>query len=213
MIKWILFLSCMPVIATAIYAGALYPKLDERLKAFGPFIFLSGIIQLASLVLWWYSIPNNFLLHIYVALGFCCLVWFYGVVLKAFISRTVIYTLMALFLAFSLANVLWLQPLSVFNSHGLTIEAIFVIIFALSTLLLSQNAAASGEVRPFGSLNWINAGLLIFYTSAILLFYFGDIINQYYPKYLSRYSWLLHAFFSVTMYTCFLIGLWKSREK
>jgi hypothetical protein len=212
-VKWILALSCVPVFVTAAFAAAFYRRLDRQIRAFAPFLFVSGAVQLVSLGLWWFSIPNNFLLHVYVMLGFCCIAWFYGVVLEGFVSRSAIFWLMAVFISLSAVNLAFLQGWSTFDSNGLTAEAIVVIIFAMSTMLLSQNEAVSERQRNAGGLNWINGGLLIFYASAILLFYFGDIINQYYPKYQSRYSWLLHAFFSVTMYCCFLAGLWKSRVK
>lgn len=225
--KWILFLSCIPVFATAGTAGLLYPRLDERLKAFCWFLFLSGGVQLVSLVLWWLGIRHMPLLHFYVTAGFCCLAWFYGAILRDFVPRNIILLLIAAFLVFSVLNAIFLQSIHTFDSHGLTVEAVVVIIFALSTLMLSQNKVVS-ETGPLASIDrfaapenepflpglaWINAGLLIYFTSSALLFYFGDVINHYYPKYLSRYSSVLHAFFSVILYTCSFVGLWKNRRK
>jgi hypothetical protein len=226
--KWILFLSCIPVFATAGYAGLLYPRLDERLKAFCWFLFLSGAVQIVSLILWWKGIHNMPLHHIYVTAGFCCLTWFYGSVLRDFVPRRVIVSLMALFVVFSVLNIVYLQSIKTFDSHGATVEAVVVIIFALSTLLLSQHKVVS-EYSPKATIDrfatvtkdepflpglaWINAGLLIYFTSSVLLFYYGEIINHYFPKSISRYSSDLHAFFSVTLYTCSFIGLWKSRRK
>jgi len=211
--EWIIVLSCLPVFGAAGYALYSYKRLSRPLQVFTWFLALSGIIQLISVILWFCSINNMPLLHLYVAAGFSCLVWFYQTVLHKLIAPGILYGILLFFLLFSLYNVLFLQPPTSYNSYGLTLEAVFVIIFSLSTMILSKNEILENtDMTAFRSVNWINAGLLIFYTSDILLFYYGDVIMQVFPVSLSRSTYILHSFFSVSMYTCFLIALWKSRK-
>lgn len=212
--KWIILLSCLPVFATAGYALACYRKLGRELQVFSWFLFLSGIIQLVSATLWWCGINNMPLLHFYVITGFACLAWFYKTVLQDFLDPRIIIATIILFTLYAIANSIFRESIYTFNSHALTVEAIILIIFALSTFMLSQHEIVrSGNMEALRGLNWINSGLFIFYASTILLYYFGNTITRSFPVYLSRYSWTLHSFFSVIMYSCFFAGLWKSLKK
>ena len=211
--RWIILLSCIPVFATAAYACVYFRRLDEKLRVFSWFLFLSGIVQLVSVILWWFRYNNMPLLHLYVAAGFVCLAWFYKTVLRDFIDRRVINAIIGVFLVFTFINSLFFQSVLTFNSYALTLEAVFIIIFSLSTFILSKHEILKDvNLSTFRSINWINAGLFLFYTSDILLFYFGDAITDYFPAYMNRYTWVAHSFFSVIMYSCFFIGLWRSQK-
>lgn len=211
--KWIIVLSCLPIFGAAGYALYSYKRLNERLKVFTWFLALSGIIQLVSVILWFCSINNMPLLHFYVAAGFTCLIWFYKTVLKDLINVTILYVILGIFLAFCIYNILFLQHVKSYDSYGLTLEAVLIIIFSLSTMILSKNEILENtDPAAFRSINWINAGLLIFYASDMLLFYFGDVIMKAFPVYMSRSTYMLHSFFSVIMYLCFFTALWKSRK-
>lgn len=205
--------SCIPVFITVIYAALCYRRMNRALRLFSWFLFISGVIQAVSLVLWFQSINNLPLLHVYVAAGFISLALFYSHVLRDFIDPQLMYIFMAVFLVFTVLNSLFLQSVYTFNSYALTAEAVILIIFSISTLLLGQHEVTSENQRQgFASLNWINSGLLIFYTSDILIFYFGDSLIDLFPTYMNRYAWVTHSFFSAIMYSCFFIGLWKSQK-
>lgn len=176
----------------------------------GFFLFLSCTIEIAAMVFWWNGKNNLPLLHVYVAAGFIVLAGLYGQVLRDFISRRILFVVMILFLLFTLLNSIFIQNIFTFNSYALTAESILVIIFSFFTLVLSQHEVfRDKQNKGFASIRWINAGLLIYYSSSLLLFYFGDIVNKSFPVYLSQYTWLLSNFFSAVMYTCFIVALWK----
>lgn len=205
--------SCVPVFLTVIYAAICYRRMNRALRLFSWFLFVSGVIQAVSLVLWFLSKNNMPLLHMYVAAGFISLAVFYHHVLRDFIDQRLMVALGAGFLVFTVLNSLFLQSIYTFNSYALTLESVIILIFAVSTLLLGQHEVTSENQRQgFASLNWINAGLLIFYTSDILIFYFGDSLIDFFPSYMNRYAWVAHSFFSAMMYSCFFIGIWKSQK-
>ena len=211
--KWIIVLSCLPVFAAAGYALYFYKRLNEKLRVFTWFLGLSGIIQLLSVSLWFNGINNMPLLHVYVAGGFFCITWFYKTVLRGIIDPVILYVVLACFLIFCICNAIFLQKLTDYDSYGLTLEAVFVIILSLSTMILSKNEILdNSNIAEFKSINWINAGLLIYYTSNILLFYFGDVLMTVFPIYMSRYTYIIHSLCSVIMYLCFFTALWKSRK-
>lgn len=208
--KIIIVLSHVPIVVVALYALFNYGKLGKELKLFSWFTFISFLVQAVSLALWFGRINNFFLLHLYVPLGFFSLALFYSEVLKAYVSRRVIIIAAGSFVFLSLLNTLLLQALNTFNSYALTLECILVIILSLSTYMIFLNdAVKESHADVIKSINWINSGFFIYYSSAMVIFYFGDLFTRYFPAQLNRYTWVLHSFFSVIMYLCFFIGLWK----
>lgn len=149
-------------------------------------------------------------LHFYVATGFPCLCWFYKTVLQNFISTRIVWWTIVLFLAFTVTNSLAFQNIFRFNSNALALESIIIIIAALFTFIfLLNDTVKEAGLHDINSITWINSGLFIYYLSCLLIFYFGDAILFRLSKNLSGLTWIFHSFFSVLMYTCFLIGLWK----
>lgn len=205
--------SHAPILLNVIYAGVCYKTLENELKVFSWFIFLSGVVQFASLALWFAGKNNMPLLHFYVAAGFTSLAWFYKTILKGFVNAKIIGCITLLFLLFTGANSLFLQDIYTFNSNALTVESILVTVFALFTFIfLLNDIVKENSGHTITSLNWINYGLFIYYSSCLLLFYSGEIFTRLFSLAINQYTWIYHSFFSVIMYTCFLFGLWKRRR-
>lgn len=208
--RWIILLAYIPLFITVGYALTVYRKLDKPLKTFSWFIFLSGIVQAVSLVFWLIGKNNMPFLHVFVATGFLCLGWFYNTVLKDFINRKILQSIMIGFLIFTVLNSVFLQDIYTFNSYALTVECILVTILSLATFIFFlDDSLREVEIRSRKSLNWINYGLFIYYSSSLVIFFFGDVITHVFSKDLNRYTWVLHNFFYVVMYFCFFTALWK----
>lgn len=200
----------LPVLVTSGYALLIYGRLKGELRIFSWFLFLSGFIQITSSILWFNRMNNLPLLHLYVAAGFLCLAWFYAGVLQGLINQKIIWGGAILFTCFTIINSLFFQKIFTFNSNALTVESVLVIILSLFTFLaLLNDIVKQQKVHLVKSLNWINSGLFIYYTSSLLIFYFGDLFTKKFPVFLNQYTWALHAFFSLVMYSCFFVGLWK----
>jgi hypothetical protein len=202
--------SSVPPLMVGVYAALLYRKLPGELKAFSWFIFLSAITEVASKILWFYSVNNLPLLHLYVAGGFFCLALFYQKVLKGFIDKTLIWIITGVFLVLTTINSAFIQPPSEFNSYALTVESILIVIFSLSTYMIMLNdIVRKNRIAVVKSLNWINSGLFIYYASSMLIFYYGDYFIRTFPRSFNMQTWVLHSFFAMVMYVCFFIGLWN----
>lgn len=209
-IQLILIASHLPIAAAVIYAAVVFRQLPKELKVFSVFLFLSGLIQFVSLAIALSSHNNLFLLHFYVPLGFICLAWFYKHILSGFVDARMVVIMILSFILFSFLNTLLYQPLNTFNSYALTAQSVLLIILSISTYLFLLNNAIKISQAKIACLNWINSGIFIYYTSNLLLFYFGEkILAVSFPQDYSLYSWVTHAIFSVIMYICFFIGLWK----
>ena len=208
--KAVIVVSHLPILLTVVLAAIRFKGSGNELKVFCWFIFFSGIIQFTSLFFWFLGKNNMPLLHIYVAAGFVLLAWFYRLVLQNFINPKIIWSMAILFLLFTVINSLFVQNVFTFNSNALTVESILITILALFTFtfLLNNIVKETGQ-HDTRSLNWINSGLFIYHSSALLIFYFGATIIRTFSVNLNLYTWVFHSFFSIVMYACFFISLWK----
>lgn len=208
--KWIIILSHIPIFVVALYAGFIYRALNRELRFFAWFLFISGVLQLLSLILWFEGKNNLFVLHLYVPAGFICIGLFYREVLNSFLNPRILLVTILTFVVFSILNTAFFQWFNVFDSNALTVECILILILSLSTYNLFLNHAVTRKnTKMAASLNLINSGLFIYHSSTLLIFYFGEYITSNVNLELSRYTWVLHSAFSVIMYIYFWRGLWK----
>lgn len=210
-INLILEFASIPVYVTTLYAILTFRKLRRELRIFTLFIFLSGLIELISTIMWYQRINNYPLLHIYVAMGFIIQVWFYYEVLRKFISKNLIISVGVIFTLFTIINSIFFESIDTFNSNALTVQSILVIIFSISTYMLFLNDIVKNEsdMKLTRSLNWINSGLFIYYSSSLLIFYLGDYFTKNFSAELNQYTWAVHTLFLMAMYCCFFVGIWK----
>jgi hypothetical protein len=208
--KIIIILSHIPIVAAALVAGWQYKKLQPTGKAFAWFVLYSCLIQLVALGYWFMRRNNMPLLHLYVPTGFALLAIFYGKLLAGYVNGMIIRLTLIGFVAFSLVNSLFFQPITTFNSYALTAEAILLLILSIFTFIVQLNRAALPvQKSQWTGVNPINSGLFIYYASTLLLFFFGSSIMRSYSVDLSAYTWIYHSFFSIILYICFIVGLWK----
>lgn len=204
----------IPIFLTVAYVFYCRRDFGKALKPFSKFLYLSGIVHLISLFLWFYQMNNMFLLHIYVPLSTVLLINFYKQFLGDFINPKIFKWTAILFVSFSVLNTIFLQYFLTFNSYALTVQSILISILSLSTFKwLMHDEIKKQRKEQLSSLNWINSGLFIYYSSNLVVFYFGELIMHSISIEWSQQTWILHSFFSTVMYFCFFIGLWKSRRQ
>jgi len=202
----IIIVSHIPIVISAAYALVLYKKLEPELKLFSYFLFFSFVIQITALVLALNKINNLPLLHIYVAAGFLLIVLFYMNVMNDFINPSIVAGTAMLFLVYTIINSFFFEPFFTFNSNALTVESVLVVILSLSTfIVLLNNIVRKRRSHVIKSLSWINSGLFIYYASNLIIFF----LIRNFPIVLNQYTWIFHSFFSVVMYSCFIIGFSK----
>lgn len=205
----VIYISYLPIVAAALYALVAYKQLPHELKVFSYFIVLSCIIQLAGLALVLCGRHNMPLNHVYVALGFTAIAWFYRTVLAGFVKPAIIWGLAMLFLVYTILNSAFVEPINTFNSMAETVESVLVVVLSLSTyIVLLNNIVKEKRKLLIGPLHWINSGLFIYNASCLLINY----ITNYVSKTINEYIWILHALFSMVMYCCFIIGYWKQKR-
>lgn len=198
---------------TALYAGYTYSKLMPEIKAFTWFLFLSALIDVSATVCWAYRINNMPLLHFYVVAGFVFLYLFYARVFHSMLSPGIMKIMLVLYIAFNIYNSFYLQDIWTFDANGLTAESILILILSLmSFLFLLHDEMRNKYQYSLSSLFWINAGLFIYYSTNLIIFYFGKLFTDSFNVLFNMSTWVIHSFFSMIMYICFFIALWKQQK-
>lgn len=206
----ILVLSHVPILLNMVFGFIIYNKTQNALRIFIYYLFITGTLQMLSLVLALNGKNNMPVLHIYVLSGFLTISAFYATVLSDFIKRRTINYFTGCFVLFTVCNSVFIQNLFTFNSYALTLESVLIIIYAVSTFLLLLNDVVKNKLQTFRlSINYINSGLFIYYSSTLIIFYFGRAISLQFSIRFNQYVWILHDLFSVFMQICFFIALWK----
>lgn len=207
--KYIIVISHLPIAIAFLYAAFIFKSLSKELKCFSIFLSVSFVIQFTSLYLWYRGVNNFFLLHIYVPAGFTSLALFYQSIIRIYVNKMVIVNTIILFVTYSVFNSAFIQAPDSFNSYALTTEAVLILILSLSTfILLLNDSVKENRKELLKSIYWINSGLFIYYSSTLIIFYYGDYLTRNFSAELNRYTWVMHSFFSVIMYVCFIYGIW-----
>jgi len=206
--------SVVPTFIVGIYTILIYKKLPREIQYFSWFIFISFGVQVLASILFFSKENNLPLLHFYTVAGFLCLINFYKHLFDGLIKPRLLWIIGILFGVYSIINSIFIQDIYSFNSYALSVEAILIIILSLTAFaFLMNDIVREKRIKIIKSLNWINAGLFIYYASSLLIFYFGNMIISFSSTPMVRYTWFIYALFTIIMYICFFIGLWKRPRK
>lgn len=206
-------LTKFPLTVAFLIAARYYLRFSLELKVISWYIFVSVVVQFLSQYLSAQNINNLYLLHVFVPLSFIILSIFYQKIFAQFIHRNVLWSILGVFVIFSLINSIYWQDIKTFNSYALSLESVLLVIYSLSLFALFLNESVQKEKKTLlASLLWINAGILVYYASGLLIFYFGDLL-MHISKVRFRISWSFHSFIYIVQFTCISIGLWKSLKK
>ncbi len=211
--KLILVFSHVPVLAVMVYSMTIYKRLAKEIKPLAWYLAATGILYAVSLLLWFLNLNNLPLLHVLVPLRFMLLVLLYKEVMSNYIPSWVLYLLAGGFSIYSLVNTLFVESWDTFNARAMTVENTLLIILSLSTYIFLMDKRMTKHLdHCIKSVEWINSGVFLYYSSSLILMYSGKYIIQLLPSELSRYTWVLHSFFLVIMYYCFWRALWKQNS-
>jgi hypothetical protein len=174
-------------------------------------VLIAGLVDLAAMILWNYKVNNLFLLHIYTIEECGMIILFYSYLLGDAGNRKKFLYVFLGFALLSIANSMFLQPLTRNNTYARSLEAMIIIVCAIMYFLklLSETKLKSPARSPYF---WINTGFLIYFSGSLVLFTLSNYIRGPQYKQLRLDIWTLHAFFSIVLYALIAVGLWKHRK-
>jgi len=173
-------------------------------------LLFNSVIQICQLILSLLKHNNLFLLHIDVPVEFTLLAYFYYSFLKQYLDKKIFFTIIVLFIIFSIGNSIFIQPIDSFNSYALITEAIILIILSIFAFIVSLDPRAGMSKTPIGKIvALINSGIFVNLISTLLIYYFSNFLINNVNKNIVNYIWVYNDLASVVMYTCFIIAVWK----
>lgn len=183
-----------------------FRSLDSALRIMTCYLLLSIGCSIAGSVLAAQNINNMPVGHIYTFLELILLSAFYLNIFKQGLFRYLIALLSLALLVFLAMNTLLPGKIYHFNNNGKSLEALLFILcsvgYFISALDTDHKAAKSSPV-----LTYINAGLLLYFSSSLILFIINTIDVRYVT--MSILIWDMHASFLLLMFMLFSRALWK----
>lgn len=186
-------------------------KYPNQLKTIFYYLVLAAITQALSFAFWKARINNYPILHIYTVLEYLALLWFYSQILKGFIPKTAFAALFIAFPLFSIFDSLFIEDIYTYNTYSRSIEALIFIFLSISWFvkIVAEDEATREQSI---AINYINAGLLIYFAGSITLFAYNNYIEE--MKIVLRTNiWLIHTVLATQLYILIAIGLWKVKAK
>lgn len=170
-------------------------------------LFNASICGIAASVLTTLHIANLALLHVYTILELSLIGWFYQEALSGRLSKNLIPVTVAIFVAASLCNTIFIQGWHHFNTYIRPVEALLVIAWSIIYYYKVLSGSASGPMGRSPGF-WINTGFLLYFSAALCLFALSNYILPLNHRF-NIYIWTLHACFSNLLYLFIFIGLWN----
>ncbi|KAA2238991.1 hypothetical protein F0L74_22520 [Chitinophaga agrisoli] len=185
-----------------------FRALTPRLRALWLYLCMAAVINAIASI---YSHHNNLpLLHVYTMLELIFLVRYY---LLLFTHKRILFFLKAVLILFPLycvINFLFIQDIYSFNSYTRPVEAIILI--ACSLLYFMASSREDDEERWTAVPdNWVNAGILLYFSGALGQFAFSNVVEATTAKPVILLIWVLHATLVLIMYILFTISFSKCR--
>ncbi len=217
-IHFILYVCNIPPVLASLLALLYFKKVDSRLYSFNLFLLFNGIIQVAQLIILNISTSYNLLMfHIDVPLEFMLLAHFYYSFLKQYLDKKIYFTLVIIFITFSILNSIFIQPINSFNSYALSVESTILIILSIFSFIVLLDARSGMKKTSIGKIfELINSGVFVYYSASLLIYYFSNYLirhnNDNDTSFINEtvsYIFICNSFLAACMFTCFIIALRK----
>lgn len=154
-----------------------------------------GIKFKNNLILYHFFTPVHFI--------FFALIFYHLFLFKS--SRKILLVSIIIFLAFAVINSSFFQTLNKFPTYTILLESFLLAFFAIRSSYEIQSNPNSNNLMK-NSVFWLNASIIIFYTSCFVFFGFHNLLQKDY-KQLLKNLYLLLWFLDMMMYTGFLVAL------
>lgn len=194
------------IVALCVLIGILrFKALNTEQRILFILIALTGLVELASRILWMNKISNLFLYHIYAVVEFSLLSILYTRHLKGLIKPVFIEVVIVGFILFAILNSIFFQSLRQFNSNVTFIECLLLIILSILYFykLLRDLNHKKLEYEP---MFWISMSVLTYFSGALILFHVANDLIPI-PEKERVAVWGVHALFNIVHYLLYAVAL------
>lgn len=193
----------LPIIAALIY----YKYLRRPQKVIFYYLLYSGLSNALSIYLAKVLHQTSVIIFtVSSIIWFALISYFYVLLFKGRAKKT-IYPLIIIITLLTIGNLLWYQSTKVFNSYSTSLIAIIIIVYAM-IYIYRQNITGIEISWASSSVNWINAGFLLYYSTALVMYIsYSFIITRAFGDWV----WGIHNIVLIIMYILFVIGFKKCK--
>ncbi len=185
----------------------LYREHSTPLKWFTYFISMSFGIEVIARFLHLSKTPNLHLLHLYTLLEFIIISVFYKKVFtkEKSVQKGINY-IIGIGSLLIIANSLFLQPITTFNSNAKAFSQIIIISYAINYYfsILHERTKATPV------LNLLNAAMLIYYAGSFFVFMFSELLLKNLDKESQLVFWIFNALLYLVFQLIVIFAGWKA---
>jgi len=166
---------------------------------------------LAFLIIKYQDTPNNLpVYNLYVIFSFAFINRIYAKGLNNKIFTPLFNWLLVFFGGFTLVNLIFLQPITTYNTNLIILSYTFYI--AMCIIYFYRDLKESSLNQPKKPIFWLSTGMLIYYSGSLMLFVF---INQIIAssKEVIEMCWTLNAILFVLLNIFYALALWTPARK
>jgi hypothetical protein len=215
----IIYVCNIPPVLASILALFYLKKVDSRLYSFNLFLLLNGIIQVTQLVI--LNITKSYhllMFHIDVPIESALLAHFYYSFLKQYFDKKIYFSLVGIFIAFSIFNSIFIQPVNSFNSYTIVSESTILIILSVFSFIVLLDTRSGIKSTALGKIfELINSAVFVYYSASLLIYYFSNYYllhqkndgNTSFISITVSYIFILNSFLAACMFTCFIVAMRK----
>lgn len=176
------------------------------------YFIVSVITQALSLILWYHSINNLPLLHIFTFIEFFLLLWFFNRLPGNIVSDKLFGIIAVSFFLFVLIDSLYLESIYKFNIYARSLEALILIVLSFKWFLYVITSGEKDESR-YGAANltYLIAGVFIYFAGSVVLFSVSNLVSHL-AYTLALNVWTIHTFLLLLFYILATVALlrWKT---
>lgn len=208
---WITNISEVLLLINAVLCAKYLWKSSLVFKIFTYFQLFTLIILIIAKILWLEhehnkSINNLPLLHFYTLVEFVLLTLFYHQIFNTIhLWRKYIVFFSALVLGLILANSIFLQPITVFNTYSKTLTQAIFIIYAI--IFFSQSLHSQVF---YPAIKIINSAILLYYAGSLFIFMFSNVFFQL--DEFHRVFWVANALLYLIFQLLVFTAIWQFRQ-
>lgn len=185
----------------------LFKDYSSSIKHFIYYLIVSLSISLFAVGLAKFKTPNLFLLHLYTLLEFMFISIFYKKILtKEEGFQKGINYIIGIGSLLIIANSLFLQPITAFNSNAKAFTQIIIIIYAIYYYFSILNE----RTKATTVLNLLNAAILIYYAGSFFVFMFSDVLLKNLDKDTQLLFWIFNALLYLVFQLIVIFAGWKA---
>jgi hypothetical protein len=169
------------------------------------YFMASFIVNAITMILSYQHIPNLWFFHLYTPIEAILLLLFFRTTAN---SRPLTNTLLFFMLAFPfycIVNFIYFQNGAIFNTYTHSVESLLFMGLCIHYFWTQRAGRAEEKKWVTIPLNWVNSGLLFYFSSTFFLYTFSNILINNYSTAVNIAIWNLHG--AIVIATNLLITL------